>query len=109
MQRDIYNLRRWRRLRDLKLTEDPYCQCEECRVSGRKVLADQVDHIKPISEGGQAWAWDNLQSMYGPHHSRKTWHDQHGKRPKVRGVDAATGRPIDPEHYWNDERKISHS
>ena len=106
LSRDIYSLRRWKRLRDAKLQADPWCQCDECRLTGRKIAADQVDHVRPINQGGQPWAWDNLQSMYGPHHSRKTWHDMRGIEARVRGVDAETGRPIDPRHWWN--KKISH-
>ncbi|WP_460406572.1 HNH endonuclease signature motif containing protein [Actinophytocola sediminis] len=59
--------RRWRRLRAAKLTADPLCQWPECVR-----LADEVDHIVPLSEDGDRWSWSNLQSLCTPHHAEKT-------------------------------------
>ena len=96
----IYDKQRWRRLRRKKLSADPLC--EYC-PPGRVTPATQVDHIVPISKGGDPWSMDNLASSCHECHSLKTYHvDVRGKdRVPVRGVDPATGLPIDPEHWWN--------
>ena len=96
----IYDKRRWRRLRRKKLSADPLC--EYC-PAGKITPATQVDHVLAINDGGDPWAWDNLKSTCAPCHSSKTRYiEQMGRdRVPVRGVDPATGLPIDPEHWWN--------
>lgn len=59
--------RRWVTLRAAKLRSQPYCQHPNCHH-----LADEVDHITPISEGGDEWNWTNLASLCRPHHREKT-------------------------------------
>lgn len=59
--------RRWRTLRAAKLAANPMCQWPHCVR-----LAEQVDHITPLAEGGDRWAWHNLQSLCVPHHTEKT-------------------------------------
>lgn len=59
--------RRWRRLRAAKLAADPMCAWPACVR-----LADVVDHVTPLAEGGERWAWHNLQSLCCPHHDEKT-------------------------------------
>ncbi|WJJ93429.1 HNH endonuclease [Neopusillimonas aromaticivorans] len=45
--------RPWRRLRDQILERDGYlCQCEGCQRRALPLVAHEVDHIKPISQGG---------------------------------------------------------
>jgi len=46
--------RPWRRKREAVLRRDGYlCQCESCQAVGRlPLLADEVDHIVPVAEGG---------------------------------------------------------
>lgn len=97
-----YNTARWQRLRERKLSRDPLCQCERCEVLDENVLADEVDHIKPIERGGEPFAWDNLRSMAQAHHSAKTYHvDQRGKASvPIKGADPETGLPLDPNHWW---------
>jgi len=91
-----HNDRRWRRLQRAKLSREPICEC--CRVA----VATCVDHVTPISKGGAMWAWDNLQSLCQSCHSKKTFHiDVRGKdHVPVKGVDARTGLPLDPQHWW---------
>ena len=93
-----YSHRRWRRLRAMKLSTDPLC--EMCSARGRTTLATVVDHKKPISDGGEPWDWDNLQSLC------KTDHDAAKKSQEatghLRGCDA-NGLPLDPQHPWNRE------
>lgn len=96
-----YSTRRWRRLRLAVLRAEPLCA--ECLRQGRLVPATQVDHIVPISRGGAVWDPDNLQPLCASCHSRKTdLQDGGGWAPaRNRSVDPATGRPLDPEHWWN--------
>ena len=63
--------RPWRRKRDRILKRDGYmCQCEECR--GMKRVADEVDHITPLSQGGTDDD-SNLRAIASrPCHARKT-------------------------------------
>jgi 5-methylcytosine-specific restriction protein A len=102
-----YSTRRWQRLRRRKLQANPLCECEECQAAPLALPADNVDHITPIEEGGEPFAWSNLQSLAHAHHSRKTrLVDQRGGRVPVRGVDPATGRPLDPQHWWNGSENL---
>jgi 5-methylcytosine-specific restriction protein A len=59
--------RRWRVLRAAKLAVNALCQQPGCWH-----LAEEVDHIVPLSRGGERWAWSNLQSLCAPHHRQKT-------------------------------------
>jgi 5-methylcytosine-specific restriction protein A len=96
----VYVTRRWRRLRQRKLEANPLCECAECARLRRRRVAEQVDHIVPITEGGDPWAWANLQSLSASCHSRKTRRDQ-GWATRV-GADPDTGEPLDPGHWWHD-------
>ena len=95
----MYATRRWRRLRQRKLEANPLCECGECARLRRRPIATQVDHIVPISDGGDPWAWENLQSLTATCHSRKTRQDN-GAR--THGCDPDTGEPLDPAHWWRD-------
>ena len=87
---------RWRKLRRQKLTEDPLCA--HCQAIGKVTPATQVDHVRPINQGGDPWAWDNLQALCASCHSRKTKLSDKGK--PLRGCDV-NGNPIDSTHWWN--------
>ena len=64
--RAVYRTQRWQRLRKLILARDLLCKsCDNAE-------ATQVDHIKPITQGGQPWDPKNLQGLCKPCHSRKT-------------------------------------
>jgi len=103
-----YNTRRWRRLRADKLATDPWC--EYCQ-RGHRRPATQVDHRQAITDGGDPWQWMNLVSACSTCHARKTAYADGGfgrRRGKVPVVGCdADGRPLDPKHWWNDDRKIS--
>ena len=88
----FYDSSAWRRFaRRVLLDERPLCRI--CEDAGRSVLAEHVDHIVPLSEGGEALDASNLQPLCAPCHSRKTAADQ-GKRVSWGcGLD---GIPIDP-------------
>ena len=90
-----FSTRRGRKLRQAKLNADPLC--ERCVREDRVRSADEVNHIKPISEGGDPWAWGNLESLCRDHHKQT-----HGAKAKVR-VDPKTGLPLPGSgHWWNE-------
>lgn len=62
--------RKWRTLRASKLRSQPYCQHIGCHR-----LATEVDHILPLAEGGDQYAWSNLQSLCHQHHQQKSTQD----------------------------------
>lgn len=85
----VYNSTTWKRLRDLKLTRNPIC--EYCH----KRPATDVDHFRPLRDGVDPYAWDNLRSACAQCHRLKTRNDE-----RVVGCDAQ-GVPLDPRHPWN--------
>jgi 5-methylcytosine-specific restriction protein A len=60
----------WRRCRMEYLALNPFCQ--ECGKEQRMIPACEVDHVKPLREGGAPYDWDNLRGLCKPHHSQKT-------------------------------------
>ena len=68
--------RPWRTIRERILKRDGYmCQCDTCR--GVRLLADEVDHILPISQGGTD-SDDNLRSINKNCHKLKTSQESGG-------------------------------
>jgi len=64
--------RPWRRLREQVLRRDGYlCQCVLCKESALPLLADEVDHIIPLAQGGSN-EMTNLQAIHRIHHRIKT-------------------------------------
>lgn len=61
----------WRKLRRIKLNQDPVCEDPEGRHPGVVAAATQVDHIIPLARGGTN-AMVNLQSLCESCHSHKT-------------------------------------
>lgn len=45
--------------------------CATCRANGYDVSATQVDHIVPLTDGGDN-SMGNLQALCAMHHSQKT-------------------------------------
>jgi len=61
----LYNSRRWRNFRLSYLKKHPVCaKCTQ--------PAKYLDHIKPISQGGEIWDLRNLQSLCPSCNGRKT-------------------------------------
>jgi 5-methylcytosine-specific restriction protein A len=56
---------------DRYLAQNPLCG--ECKKEGRVTLATCVDHVVP-HRGDKSLLrdWNNLQSLCGPHHNKKT-------------------------------------
>lgn len=67
----------WKKIRDAHLAREP--RCVRCLRQGRVRLADMVDHIRPIAEGGGHEA-SNLQSLCYPCHAAKTREDIRRRR-----------------------------
>ena len=60
---------KWRKVRAVILRREPLCRA--CRSDGLLVVATDVDHILPKSDGG-AEMLSNLQPLCHRHHSIKT-------------------------------------
>lgn len=69
----FYQTTQWRRLRNMFIKEHPLCV--ECDA-----IAQVVDHIVSIRDGGDALAWDNLQSMCHKCHNSKSGREAHTGR-----------------------------
>ena len=70
-ERSFYWSTQWRRLRKMKLNQDPVC--EECLKSDVVEPATEVDHIIPRAKRPDLELdMTNLQSLCKPHHSSKT-------------------------------------
>lgn len=93
----FYSSAEWLRIRARQLARAPMCEgCE-------RAAAREVDHIRPISEGGSRRDPGNLQSLCKPCHSAKTNAQRRGSAwvaDKYRGCDV-NGYPLDPAHPWN--------
>jgi len=74
---------RWRKVRRNQLRAHPTCQVEGCRL-----LASEVDHRIPLSEGGDRYDYANLASLCHCHHVEKTTADGQRGKTRRRGHDA---------------------
>lgn len=72
-----YHSLAWRKDRLAHLMANPLCA--ECLKRGLTVEASVSDHIKPISQGGDAWDWANRQSLCYPCHQSKSAKDRYNK------------------------------
>ena len=96
MPTKFYDTPAWKKLRRLRLMREPLCR--HCMARGRVVAATQVDHVKPISQGGPPMDIDNTQSLCISCHSIKTSSDKTGKL--IKGCDD-NGMPFDVNHPWH--------
>jgi 5-methylcytosine-specific restriction protein A len=73
--------RRWKRIRDAWLAENPLC-ADPFGVHGdRLAAASEVDHIEPHrGDIEKFWRAKNLQSLCKPCHSRKTMEENRSGR-----------------------------
>lgn len=83
----------WEKLRRMVLAREPLCR--HCKRGGRTTVANEVDHIKPLSGGGTNHM-DNLQPLCKSCHSRKTASERHergraGQIPESRGRGTVRG------------------
>lgn len=79
---------RWRRIRLMQLRKFPLCAT--CLAAEITEPATEVDHIIPLAEGG-THAFENLQSLCHPCHSRKTVQQSLGWGSQGRGDQIPTG------------------
>jgi 5-methylcytosine-specific restriction endonuclease McrA len=67
--RSHYLSKRWKITRRRVLFNEPLCRnCDR--------LATDVDHVKPLAEGGDPYAMDNLQPLCQRCHGKKTRAEQ---------------------------------
>jgi 5-methylcytosine-specific restriction protein A len=66
----FYSCSAWIKLRNYKRLLNPIC--ESCESLGLIIPYHTIDHIKPISEGGEALSLDNLQTLCKQCHAIKT-------------------------------------
>jgi 5-methylcytosine-specific restriction protein A len=77
--------RPWRRKREQILLRDQYlCQCEQC--GGKRLLADEIDHIVPLSQGGTD-DLSNLRAINKDCHKAKTAREASGSSGVAAGAD----------------------
>jgi 5-methylcytosine-specific restriction endonuclease McrA len=77
----------WKRVRQRVLERDHY----ECCFIGCGAKADQVDHIVPVSLGGDYYAMDNLRAICRHHNASRG----NGTRQKRQGGPFWGGRSTD--------------
>ena len=69
----FYQLREWRAMRMIVLTEEIYCR--ECLKEGIYTVATEVDHIIDIKDDtSKFFTRENLQALCKSCHSSKTFH-----------------------------------
>ena len=73
----FYQSTEWRKLRALKLEQQPLC--EECLRQDKITKAQMVDHIVPINNGGASLDIENLQSLCHRCHNKKSASERHKK------------------------------
>ena len=95
-EKRLYDTRRWRKLRDIVLSEEPLCRL--CGQMNRVTPSKIADHIIPHKDDPDLfWDRDNLQALCKLcHDSAKAIKDHSGVYP---GCDI-DGFPIDPNHPW---------
>ena len=74
----FYTSPAWINLRNAYRREHPLCV--ECKKKGIDTLMNVVDHVRPISQGGQKLEWVNLQSLCTKHHNSKSSKERNRKQ-----------------------------
>lgn len=92
----IYNSKAWKDISSLRLAEEPLCRL--CSFTKKITPAKHVDHIVPISKGGDPYDYNNTQSLCIACHSIKTREDEGAT---VNWGCDEHGNPISPRHHWN--------
>lgn len=83
----LYHSKRWQVLRRAVLARDPIC-----KVCGER-LSQEVDHVVPLSQGGDEWSLDNTQGICSPCHALKSGRESAGKGRVGAQADAAQDGP----------------
>ena len=74
----LYHTTRWRKAREWFLMNN--YECVKCREYGKYTPATVVDHIKPVTEGGEFWDEDNWQPMCKFCHNAKSAREMHNRK-----------------------------
>ena len=64
-----YGSSAWKKLRTAFKRANPLCQM--CQDKGIVMQGNTVDHITPINQGGDPYAWSNLQTLCTSCHNSK--------------------------------------
>lgn len=75
---------KWKRIRLAVLAAEPLCR--HCDAKGVVALATEVDHIKPLWEGGKEYDEHNLQPLCSPCHIIKTSDEAKRRSKQFNGV-----------------------
>lgn len=94
----VYDKRAWKRIRAQQLRREPLCAM--CMERGVAKPAVDVDHVVPLADGGEPFAFENMRSLCHEDHARVTAAARLGRDVVMRGCDAA-GHPLDAAHWWN--------
>ena len=98
-----YSTATWKRLRLAHLSLYP--MCEGCAAMGRMTVANTVDHVTAVRDGGHPFpGHDGLSSYCAPCHSAKTARGTEAgaiKSTKPRRGCNPDGTPLDPAHPWS--------
>ena len=95
----LYDRRAWRRASRAFLQANPLCRM--CQEVGKTRLAELVDHIEPHRGDPELfWDQDNWAASCKPCHDGAK--QELEKSGTIRGCDI-NGRPLDPNHPWNQE------
>jgi len=86
----LYNGAQWRTLSRKHKALNPLCVM--CEAQGRVSPVEVTDHIVPINQGGQPYAWDNLQSLCHRCHNIKSGTEAH-ERAQERSNKGKGGNP----------------
>ena len=73
-----YHTPAWRQLRLTILEREPICRT--CRYVDRISRATQIDHIRPVTAGGDFYDAENLQPLCASCHSSKSAKEGNSKR-----------------------------
>ena len=93
---NLYNSRRWRKLRAAQLARHPLCKM--CEDQGAVEPATVADHVVPHGGDLDLFWRGELQSLCAACHDR---HKQVlEKGGEAMGCDA-DGLPLDNKHFWN--------
>ena len=105
-RKDPRKTRRWKKLRELVLKEQPLCADPYSRHAndGRAVAATQVDHIKPLAERPDlVYVRSNLQGLCTSCHAQKTADERRSiglAMPGSKGTSIAPCRFPTPPEGW---------
>ena len=73
-EQKIYQSARWRKLREQKLQEDPFCEVCARAKPPRITPATIVHHRQPLKQGGDPFEWSNLESICASCHNKAETH-----------------------------------